>query len=274
MQRHASKLRSAVEVEWRIRRYVIPAIGHRPLAAITRRELSDWLHGEHARIIAGEGRRTGRPGSSGVGANRLLALVRAMFAKAVLRGGGSTVAQLTDWNARRSSGAATSLSPTTCCRKRAHTGQLPDPRMTLALRLQLITAARLGEVVGAKLAELDLAAATWDIPAERSKNKRAHHVPLSPFAVSLFSEALALADLRRRTRQARRRPEPVSEFLFPGWRVRTAPRHLHPDAVSKALAALVTKTGLPPFTSHDLRRTAATGMAASAADGRAVLRAR
>lgn len=49
----------------------------------------------------------------------------------------------------------------------------------LALQFVILTAARSGEVRGATWAEMDLAAATWTVPANRMKAGRVHSVPLS-----------------------------------------------------------------------------------------------
>jgi integrase len=66
----------------------------------------------------------------------------------------------------------------------------------LALEALILTATRSGEVRGARWSELDLDAATWTIPAERTKTgKRTgkpHIVPLSPAAVDVFKRAKAL----------------------------------------------------------------------------------
>jgi integrase len=62
----------------------------------------------------------------------------------------------------------------------------------LALEALILTAARSGEVRGARWSELDLEAATWTIPAERMKAGRTHVVPLSPAALATFKRAQAL----------------------------------------------------------------------------------
>ncbi len=54
----------------------------------------------------------------------------------------------------------------------------------IAMRLVVLTACRKNEVVGARWSEFDLAAAAWEIPAERMKARRAHWVPLSRQAVA------------------------------------------------------------------------------------------
>jgi integrase len=56
-----------------------------------------------------------------------------------------------------------------------------------ALEFTILTAARTGEVVGARWSEIDLETNTWTIPAARMKSHREHRVPLSPRAVELLS---------------------------------------------------------------------------------------
>lgn len=55
-----------------------------------------------------------------------------------------------------------------------------------ALEFLILTAARSGEVRGARWSEVDLQAAEWLVPAERMKAGKAHRVPLSPAAVKLL----------------------------------------------------------------------------------------
>src|SRR4026209_178723 len=56
-----------------------------------------------------------------------------------------------------------------------------------ALEFTILTAARTGEVVGARWSEIDLETNTWTIPAARMQSPREHRVPLSPRAVELLS---------------------------------------------------------------------------------------
>jgi integrase len=55
-----------------------------------------------------------------------------------------------------------------------------------ALEFAILTAARSGEVRGARWNEIDLEAKTWTIPADRMKAGREHIVPLSPPAMALL----------------------------------------------------------------------------------------
>jgi integrase len=55
-----------------------------------------------------------------------------------------------------------------------------------ALRFVLLTAARSGEVRGARWEEIDLDAAVWTVPASRMKARKEHRVPLSGPALELL----------------------------------------------------------------------------------------
>lgn len=57
----------------------------------------------------------------------------------------------------------------------------------LALRLLVLTAARSGEIRGARWEEFDLEGGVWTIPAERMKAGLEHRIPLSAQALHLLS---------------------------------------------------------------------------------------
>jgi integrase len=56
----------------------------------------------------------------------------------------------------------------------------------LALEFTILTAARSGEVIGARWSEVDLAKAIWTVAAERMKAGKEHRVPLSERAVEIL----------------------------------------------------------------------------------------
>jgi integrase len=128
-------------------------------------------------------------------------------------------------------------------------------RVGLALRLALLTGCRSGEVAGIHRRELsDLEApgkTSWLIPADRSKNGRAHFVPLSAPARAVVLSAFELI-------------AGDAEYLFPspvenggpisGHALTTAMRRM---AAKIEGAALKTWKADPP-SPHDLRRTVAT----------------
>jgi Arm DNA-binding domain/Phage integrase family len=55
-----------------------------------------------------------------------------------------------------------------------------------ALEFAILTAARTGEVLGAKWAEIDEAARVWVVPGDRMKSGREHRVPLSDAALQVL----------------------------------------------------------------------------------------
>lgn len=55
-----------------------------------------------------------------------------------------------------------------------------------ALEFTILTAARTGEVIGARWCEIDLGAGVWTVPASRMKGGREHRVPLSKRALELL----------------------------------------------------------------------------------------
>jgi integrase len=70
-----------------------------------------------------------------------------------------------------------------------------DPRTRLALRLMILTFARTAELRAARWSEfekLDESEPLWRIPAERTKMRRAHLVPLSRHAVAVLRELRVL----------------------------------------------------------------------------------
>jgi integrase len=62
----------------------------------------------------------------------------------------------------------------------------------MALEFAILTAARSGEVRGCVWDEIDMAAATWTVPAERMKAAREHLVPLSEPALRILARCAEL----------------------------------------------------------------------------------
>jgi integrase len=102
---------------------------------------------------------------------------------------------------------------------------------TRALEFAILTAARTGEVIGARWDEIDASERLWTIPAERMKAGREHRVPLSAAALAIIEQ---MADLRE------------SEFVFPGGR---AGRPLS----NMALLMTLRRMGRADVTSHGFR---------------------
>jgi integrase len=73
----------------------------------------------------------------------------------------------------------------------------------VALRFLIFTAARTGEVLGARWPEIDLIEKTWTVPAVRAKTNRDHIVPLSTGALAALREVERLRGVS-------------DDFIFPG----------------------------------------------------------
>lgn len=91
----------------------------------------------------------------------------------------------------------------------------------LALEFLLLTAARSGEVRGARWSELDADRAIWTIPADRMKAGKAHAIPLSQAARAVLREAeryrMGACDLifpGQGRRSMDRTADPNSRFLM------------------------------------------------------------
>ena len=85
----------------------------------------------------------------------------------------------------------------------------------LAFEFLVLTAARSGEVRGARWAEINKSARVWTIPATRMKAKREHRVPLSGRAVETLKAARKLGDGRSRLVFPSRGDRPISITRLP-----------------------------------------------------------
>lgn len=124
-----------------------------------------------------------------------------------------------------------------------------------AFRLQLLTACRIGEVLGAARAEFDLERALWTIPSARTKNGKAHELPLSPLACEIIKEAMNAAG--------------ESPWLFPG---EISGKPVRRDTLKGEPIALRAALGMEPWRSHDLRRTVATWLGENGVSGEVIER--
>lgn len=62
----------------------------------------------------------------------------------------------------------------------------PNQRAANAVRLQLLTGARIGEVLTSQWSDFDLERGVWIKPSHHTKQKRTEHLPLSAAAISLL----------------------------------------------------------------------------------------
>ncbi len=144
---------------------------------------------------------------------------------------------------------------------RALARQLPDahlmPSTESAIWIALATMCRIGELSKAKFSDVDFDEKTWTIPAANSKNKKAHKVYLSDFALEQFKHLKAMAQ--------------SDTWIFPN---RDNSNHVCEKSITKQIGGRQTENIMSnrsqhnqalvltgdKWTPHDLRRTGATLM--------------
>ncbi|MCY1295058.1 Prophage integrase IntA [compost metagenome] len=158
---------------------IIPAIGKRPAAEITRPDLVDLVRKVEAR---------GTLNAAGKIRQWLNQVFRFGLAKGVVEANPATdldVVAAHAPRARHHPHVPLSEIPELLEKLSAAACDLPT---RVAIRLLLITGVRPGELRNAPWAEFDLQAGTWTIPAARMKARRPHIVPLPTQAVALLRE--------------------------------------------------------------------------------------
>ncbi len=117
----------------------------------------------------------------------------------------------------------------------------------LALKFQLITVQRKGEIVLAKKEEIDLENKVWTIPASNSKNGLAHRVPLSNLAMDIIEGAITL------------HPNSIWLLASPAFVMKDEP--IRARSIDHAIRKNLNVLELINVKPHDLRRTGASNIA-------------
>lgn len=120
----------------------------------------------------------------------------------------------------------------------------PNQRAANAIRLQLLTGARMGEVLGAKKVDFDLQRGVWRKPSHQTKQKRTEHLPLSAQAVTLVSSLVESS--------------PGAEHLFPGNVAGEPVKDL-----KKFWTSVMRQAGITGYRRHDNRHTYASHLVSS-----------
>jgi integrase len=227
-------LRTGKDVEQTMRRVLLPAWGSRSLAGLTRKDVSAVVYTVH-------------DGGAPIAANRLLAYIKTFDAWAVNRSLiDAPFAALMKKPAEEveRSRVLTNVEIRALWAACAQMGAFGR-----AVRLLLTTAARLDEVSSMTWDEVDRVAGVWTLPRSRTKADRAHPLPLSALALAILDDT----------------PE-HSPFVFTttgrgplkGWSKAKA-------RIDRLMVAELRKSdpqaNLEGWRLHDLRRSAATGMA-------------
>ena len=238
MKRHASHNRRSDDVMAMFRREIIDKWGHRDIQSITKRDAIEVLD-----AIVDRG--------SPVTANRLRAHLNTLF----------------NWAKGRDIITANPLDGIKPpAQEKPRNRVLTDDEIRLfwqacdglgypfgpIYRLLLLTGQRLREVGEMEWREID--GDTWTLPEARSKNGDEHFIPLSAEAQAVLD---ALPNIGGRYLFTTTENSPVSGFT----RAKARVDKLMADALNADLPEGGEPATIPSFTIHDLRRTAATGMA-------------
>lgn len=236
-KRHLSKLRSGGEVKRRLDVEFLPEYGDHDVQEITKRDIRELLE-----KIADSGRVTT--------ANRMRLYLSGFF----------------NWCIERDSITLSPVQGVKAVAKEVSRDRvLSDDEIRLlwlaceragypwgqAAQTLLLTGQRLNEVLG--MTDSELQGDTWQLSTDRTKNKRAHAVPLSDAVQSVLSAA--------------DRIEGHSGLIFTTTGNTPISGHYKArNRLARMMAEIASDEAgvpveIPHWTFHDLRRTAATGMA-------------
>ncbi|GEO42133.1 integrase [Skermanella aerolata] len=222
LRRDQSGNRSAADVERSIRKDVLPVIGMKEIAAVSKADIHSLLDGIVDR---------GAP----VEANRVFSRLRRMFTWAMSRDyiAVNPLASMEAPSVEQSRNRVLSHDELRQVWTAAGQDSYPFGPMT---QLLILTGQRLREVSNACWREIDLEHAVWTIPAERAKNGIEHVVHLSPPAMQIISGL----------------PKLHADFLFTTTLTTTV------SGFARAQKRISARSRVTGWCYHDLRRSFAT----------------
>lgn len=121
----------------------------------------------------------------------------------------------------------------------------PNQKAANAVKLQLLTGARIGEVLTAKWEDINFTRGIWIKPSHHTKQKKTEHLPLSNAALALLNDMNA-AKLDE------------EEHLFPG-RAKSQPL----TTIKRFWKTVTDEAGLKDYRLHDNRHTHASHLVSS-----------
>jgi integrase len=212
-----------------IDRIILPRLGSKKVAAIQSRD----VHSLHVSMK-----------QTPYQANRLLALLSKMLSLAVKWGWRSdnpvrSIERFQEEQRERW------LSDGELCQLLSVLVAHPNQRAANAVRLQLLTGARLGEVLKARWSDFDLERGVWTKPSHHTKQKRTEHIPLSGPTLTLLTDMRAKA-------------EPQETNLLPG---NASGRPL--QDIKKFWKVVTAQAGIANYRLHDNRHTHASHLVSS-----------
>jgi integrase len=221
---------------------VIPKLGRIKVAHLTRGDVVDLFQGITKRAP--------------IRANRVLSLIHTMLGKAEVWG----------WREGANPAAHIERNPETKRDRYVSVEELGrllpaiaahhNQQSANAIRLSLLTGCRRGEALGARWGEFDLTARTWHKPPSRTKQRKAHLVPLNGPATALLVAMKEAADRENELRV--RDGLPPIDYVFPG-RNGAGPQ----QDVDKAWRSICEAAGITDLRFHDLRHAFASFLVSS-----------
>lgn len=235
------RAKDAGQVRWLLDRFARPALGAVPLDRLHRRDLQavvDAIAEGRAKVEGAPMSRSGSPSTAGRLAAMLMAAVNWLHKRGHIDlhpcPAGLDAPAQGEPRDRTLTDAEIKAIWQAC------EGREPSGRV---LRLLLLTACRREEIGGLRPEEIERDAQGQPVairlPAERTKSARPHRVPLPPMAAGILAGAVYDG--------AAVFPGRYRDQAFKGW--------------SRAVEDIQRLSGTEGWTPHDLRRTAATGMA-------------
>ncbi len=242
------------EVSRLLKKEVLPTLKERPVSSVTRRDIARVVN-----AVADRG--------AAITANRVLAYLGAFFSWLVERGEleATPLVNLAKPAPERSRDRVLTDGELRAVWLAGESMAYPFGRV---VQLLLLTAQRRDEVAGMRRKDVDLAQGLWTLEREATKSDRRHEVPLSPGAVELLKDLPERGDLFFAAMSIRKKGDETPRHIS-GWsNFKTALDKKAVEIMTKEEAELAEKerrpsreVSLPAFTLHDLRRTAASGMA-------------
>jgi integrase len=241
LDRHARvHKRTAANDEHLLRKWILPHLG-------AGKRASEVTHGDIASLHRAMRERPYQ-------ANRCLSLVGTMFEKGrgwgLLNGPNPAKGGITKF---REHPRSRYLDGDEIARLLAALDRHPRRASALAIKLLLLTGARRSEALGARWSEFDLDDAIWHRPHYRLKQRKDHHLPLSPAAVDILRELAADQEATRAKAKKRGVLVPPAEHLFPAGTNRE-----HLTEVAHTWASVQRAAGLHDCRLHDLRHSFAS----------------
>jgi integrase len=165
--------------QWMLNKHVLPYWRDRKLREIQRADVIDLLE----RIAK----------TAPVVANRVRALLSKLFRFAISQALCEVNPVRDTVRPAKENPREFSLTPAQIRTVWSAVNELQNDRVRDFYKISFLTCGRRGEVLGMQWEEIDLDAALWSVPVDRTKNGRAWRVPLPATAVAVLSERKARA---------------------------------------------------------------------------------